>query len=203
MLPTPLSTSFDPKLFASTFGLIFVAELPDKTAFATLLLATRNRPLAIFVGVAAAFVVQSFFAVTFGSVLGMMPEHFVKIGAAGLFFAFAVSMWLRKELEEEEAEIAKKQVTSFWKTVSTSFIVIFIAEWGDLTQLATATLEAKYENPLTVFASATLALWAVTALAILVGNRIQRVIEPSILQKIAAVAFGIVGAILLLGVFRS
>lgn len=194
-------TQFDFQLFVSTFGLIFVAELPDKTAFATLLLATRKHPFAVFIGVAAAFLVQSLVAVTFGSVLGLLPEAWVKIAAAILFFVFAVSMWFRKETEEGEAAIAEKRGESFAKTVATSFMVIFIAEWGDLTQLATVALEAKYKNPVTIFTAATLSLWSVTAIAILIGHRLKKMIQPILLQKVAAVAFAIVGLILLGGIF--
>jgi Ca2+/H+ antiporter, TMEM165/GDT1 family len=185
--PTP----WDPKLFASTFALIFVAELPDKTAFATLLLATRKNPYAIFIGVAAAFVIQSFVAVAFGSVLGLLPAWIVRIGAALLFFVFAWLM-LRREQEEEDEELGEG-ATDFLKTIWTSFVVIFLAEWGDLTQLATATLSAQYKNPITIFTSATLALWAVTAIAITIGNRAKHLIRPKTLSRVAAVAFALVG----------
>jgi putative Ca2+/H+ antiporter (TMEM165/GDT1 family) len=202
MLSTTLHLAFDPKLFLSTFGVIFVAELPDKTVFATLLLATRKHPLAVFLGVAGAFVVQSLVAVTFGSVLSFLPEVAVKIGAAGLFFVFAISMWLRKELAEQEAHMAHATRAAFWQTVTSSFVVIFIAEWGDFTQLATAALEAHYRSPLTILLSAILALWCVTAMAIVIGHRLKQLMRPELLQKIAAIAFAIVGIVLVLGLRR-
>ena len=202
MRNTALHFSFDPTLFLSTFGLIFVAELPDKTAFATLLLATRNHPLAVLLGVAGAFVVQSLVAVTFGSVLGFLPEVAVKIGAAGLFFVFATSLWLRKELAEQEAHMAQATRAAFWQTVTSSFVVIFLAEWGDFTQLATAALEAKYRSPLTIVLAAILALWCVTGMAIVIGHRLKQLMRPALLQKIAAIAFAIVGIVLVLGMRR-
>jgi Ca2+/H+ antiporter, TMEM165/GDT1 family len=191
------TSGFDSKLFASTFALIFVAELPDKTAFATLLLATRNNPIAIFLGVAAAFVVQSLVAVTFGSFIGALPARWVHLAAGLLFLAFAVSMWLRKG-EEDKADTAADQNARFSRTVWTSFVVIFLAEWGDLTQLATASLSARYQAPFTIFISATLSLWTVTAIAIWVGRQSQKAIQPAILQKIAAVAFAGVGIYMLI-----
>jgi Ca2+/H+ antiporter, TMEM165/GDT1 family len=194
--------AFDPKLFLSTFGVIFVAELPDKTVFATLLLATSKHPLAVFLGVAGAFAVQSLVAVTLGSVLSFLPEVAVKIGAAGLFFVFAISMWLRKELAEQEAHMAHATRAAFWQTVTSSFVVIFIAEWGDFTQLATAALEARYRSPLTILLSAILALWCVTAMAIVIGHRLKQLMRPELLQKIAAIAFAIVGIVLVLGLRR-
>jgi putative Ca2+/H+ antiporter (TMEM165/GDT1 family) len=187
-----LNTPWDTKLFASTFSLIFVAELPDKTAFATLILATSQNPFAIFIGVAAAFVIQSFVAVTFGSAIGALPPSIVKFAAALLFFLFAWLMWKREDSDEEDVKVDSTR-SDFTKTIWTSFVVIFIAEWGDLTQLATATLSAQYKNPVTIFSGATLSLWLVTAIAIVVGNRAKHVINPAILKKVAAVAFVGVG----------
>src|SRR5262245_35505197 len=112
MFNTARNVGLDPTLLLSTFGVIFVAELPDKTAFATLLLATRQHPLAVFLGVAGAFVVQSLVAVAFGSVLAFLPEVAVKIGAAGLFFVFAISMWVHTEREEKEAHMAHETRTT-------------------------------------------------------------------------------------------
>jgi putative Ca2+/H+ antiporter (TMEM165/GDT1 family) len=188
-------------LFASTFALIFVAELPDKTAFATLLLSTRGNPWAIFVGVAAAFLVQSVVAVVFGSVFTHLPQNWVHLAAGVLFLAFAFFMWRRDEpeMKKDAADSVEskpksgKEMTGFGPTVWTSFLLIFIAEWGDLTQLATASLVARTGETITIFVAAVLALWTVTALVIVVGNRAAKVINPLLLQKIAAVAFVAVG----------
>ena len=168
-----MTLQIDWKLFLSTLALIFVAELPDKTAFATLLLATRKHPLAIFIGVAMAFVIQSVVAVSFGSALGLLPRQWVSIGAAVLFILSAFLMWRRKDHEEENLHL-ENQKSNFLRTIWSSFVVIFIAEWGDLTQLASATLAAEHKKPVTVFLAATLALWTVTALAILVGNQAKK-----------------------------
>ena len=78
-------------------------------------------------------------------------------------------------------------------------MVIFIAEWGDLTQLASATLVAKTHQAFTVFIASTLALWSTTALAILIGHHAKKLINPRLLQIIAAVAFALVGILLLSG----
>lgn len=188
-------------LFISTFALIFVAELPDKTAFATLILATRNSPFPIFIGACAAFVIQSLIAVLFGNLFGLLPHSATRIGAAILFFIFAVLMWRRKETEDDKQETAEAPLHGFWKTASHSFMIIFIAEWGDITQLATAALVAKNQEPLTIFLSATLALWAVTGLAVIIGNRAKSIIHPKALQKVAAVAFVGVGVYMLLDAF--
>jgi putative Ca2+/H+ antiporter (TMEM165/GDT1 family) len=83
------------------------------------------------------------------------------------------------------------------RTAWASFLVIFIAEWGDLTQIATAALVARYGNPQTIFAAATLALWVVTAIAITIGRSAGRTFDPVVLQRIAAFSFAAIGVTLL------
>lgn len=196
LMTETILSGVDWRLFLSTFALIFVAELPDKTAFATLVLATRKNPKAIFIGVAAAFTVQSLVAVSFGSVISLLPRNFVEIGAALMFLVFAILAWRRKEEETDEGP-AQGPGETFGRATWSSFLVIFIAEWGDLTQLATATLQAQHRSPLTIFLSATLALWAVTALAIGVGSHAKKFIQPVLLTRISAFAFAGVGVVLL------
>jgi putative Ca2+/H+ antiporter (TMEM165/GDT1 family) len=192
-----LSTGFDLQLFITTFGIIFLAELPDKTALTAVMLATRHHPLAVFFGVGLAFVVQSLVAILFGSLLGMLPEQFVKIAAGVLFLFFAYQMWNKKEESEEVDQDGKPKKTSFLGATWSSFLVIFIAEWGDLTQLGTAALEAKYKSPITIFSASVLALWAVTGIAVVVGQHVKRLIHPDTLQKAAAVAFAAIGVVIL------
>src|SRR5947199_10399442 len=100
-----MALQIDWKLFLSTLALIFVAELPDRTAFATLLLATRKHPLAVFIGVATAFVIQSVVAVSFGSAVGLLPNQWVSVGAAVLFMLFGLRMWRRKYHEDENLNL--------------------------------------------------------------------------------------------------
>jgi putative Ca2+/H+ antiporter (TMEM165/GDT1 family) len=188
-------------LALTVFSVIFVAELPDKTAFATVVMATQHDAWGIFVGAAGAFVVQSIVAVSLGTLLHRLPAHPVHLVAASLFLIFAVMMWRKKvdtEEQEEERALKNRANGSFLRATAMSFGVIFLAEWGDLTQLATATFAAKYHEPLTIFASATLALWFVTALTATIGHHAKRVLPQKLFQKIAAVAFAVVGAILLI-----
>src|SRR5579859_5919667 len=194
-----LPQGVDWALFFSTFALIFLAELPDKTAVAIVILATRHHPYAVFAGVAAAFVIQNVIAVLGGSLFSLLPPHIVHVASGILFLVFALLMWFRKEEKEEGIRAASK--ARFLQTAWTAFMVIFIAEWGDLTQLAAATLVAKTHHPVTIFISSTLALWTTTALGVAIGHHSKKVIRPHILQNIAAVAFGIVGILLLSGVW--
>jgi putative Ca2+/H+ antiporter (TMEM165/GDT1 family) len=195
--------ALDWKLFVSTFTLIFIAELPDKTAFATLLMATRGGPWPIFVGACAAFFIQSLVAVTFGGAFSLLPEKWVHLGAGLLFIAFAWAALRRKSDDEDSEKFEGLARRDFWRVAWSSFLVIFIAEWGDLTQLATASLEAHYRNPLTIFTAATLALWTVTALAIIIGRHAQKVFHPVLLNRLAACAFIAVGGYFILSWARA
>jgi Ca2+/H+ antiporter, TMEM165/GDT1 family len=185
-------------LFASVFGVIFVAELPDKTALAALVLATRHRPVPVLVGAGAALTVQSLIAVTAGQLVSLLPERPVHVVAGVLFLFAAVMMWRKRE-EPANAEGATGQ-QGFWRSTWLAFAVVFIAEWGDLTQLATAALAARYHAPVVVFAAATTALWSVAGLATLIGARAGRLLDPARTKRVAAVLFALVGSSLMAGV---
>lgn len=195
-MPTSGPFNWDPRLFMLTFTAIFVAELPDKTALTTMMLASRRRPSAVFAGAAAAFAVQSAIAVVFGGFLSRLPPRLVRDGAGVLFLAFAVTMWRRRPETEGAAPPADHR--HFWKTAVAAFLVIFAAEWGDLTQLATAALAAHSRRPLTIFLAATAALWAVAALAAALGRRLGRAFDPRRLEIAAAIVFAALGAYFLL-----
>jgi putative Ca2+/H+ antiporter (TMEM165/GDT1 family) len=193
--------TLDAGLFASTFAVIFLAEIPDKTSMATLILATGNRPFAVFIGVAAAFVVQSGIAVACGSMITLLPQDIVRMTAGALFLLFAVLMWRRKAEHDDGGEGGVAATgPGFWPTAWKAFVVIFIAEWGDLTQLATAALAAKSAQPVTIFAAATLALWAVTAVAVIIGQRMKKLMNAQLMQKVAAAIFVAIGLLMIFGV---
>ena len=188
-------------LFASTFTLIALAELPDKTAFATILMATRNRPMPVFIGAALAFLIQNTVAVVFGKGIRFLPQNWVHLAAGIMFLVFAIMM-LRKTNEAAEAD-SERPNDSFWRVVRHSFLIIFIAEWGDLTQLAMASLVAKYNDPWTIFTAATLSLWLVTAVAVFIGHHFKKLIHPRILNYTAAAAFTAVGIYFLINWSRG
>jgi putative Ca2+/H+ antiporter (TMEM165/GDT1 family) len=193
----------DLRLLAYVFGVVFVAELPDKTALAALVLATRHKPLPVFLGAALALTIQSVVAITAGQLLSLLPARGVHVGAGLLFLGSAWFMWRRPTgagAEKKEGGKSAGAGDSFFRAAWLVFGVVFVAEWGDLTQLATAALAARYRAPVTVFVGATGALWAVTALAVFVGNRAGKLLDPGLTKRIAAVAFAIVGVALIAGV---
>jgi putative Ca2+/H+ antiporter (TMEM165/GDT1 family) len=173
---------------ASVFGLIFVAELPDKTAIASLVLATKYRISWVFPGVAAAFLVHVVFAVTAGSLLALLPRRPVEAIVGTLFLIGAVVLWRRASVQERDAEgvIDVGGDAGFVKVGAMTFSVIFLAEFGDLTQILTANLAARYHSPLSVGIGATLGLWAVALLAIVGGKSLMRVIPIAAIVRLAA-----------------
>jgi len=185
----------------TVFIVIFLLELPDKTALAALLLATRHRPLPVFLGAAAAFLIQSLVAVIAGSIFALLPREPVRIGAGILFLGMA-ALLIRQNLKKTEAEEAAKverEEGRHRRPFLTAFTVVFVAEWGDLTQLATAAFQARYREPLIVFTAATLALWAVSAIAVVLGNRLGAWVPERPLQFAAAGVMVLVAIALISG----
>jgi len=169
---------------AVTFGVVFLAELPDKTALAGLVLGTRYRASYVFAGVAAAFAVHVALAVAAGSVLTLLPRWLVQGITGVLFLAGALMLLLKKDDGDEE--IRRPADQSFWKVAGSGFMLILVAEFGDLTQIMTANLAARYENPLSVGLGAVLALWSVAAIGILGGRALMRRVPLRLISRIAA-----------------
>ncbi len=165
----------------TAFGLIFVAELPDKTAYTVLLLASRNKPLPVFFGSCAAFLVQGFVAVALGSLFATLEPHVVRWTAEALFLGFG--LWLLFTKGEEESEEPKRGARR--KAFAKAFILVFIAETGDATQIGTAALVARMGSRWSVLIGATLALWSVAALAVTLGNKLGSRLPKLALRRVA------------------
>lgn len=182
----------NPVLSAIVFGIILIAELPDKTMFATLMLSTRFAARWVFLGASAAFLTHVVIAVGAGSLLRLVPHRVLEFVIAGLFLlgaAYMLSESRSKEEGEEEVAGVNAAMRSPWAVVGASFGVIFIGEWGDITQIATANLAAKYGDPLSVGIGATLGLWTAALIAITAGQRLLRYISVTMLHRIGAVIF--------------
>ncbi|TYP83793.1 TMEM165/GDT1 family protein [Blastococcus xanthinilyticus] len=184
----------------AAFVLVLPVELPDKTLFASLVLATRFPPLPVFVGVGTAFGLQVAIAVTAGSLLSLLPEALVTGVVALLFLVGAVILWrsARSGAEDGGEAADSREQTSFLRAAAISFGVLFAAEWGDLSQLATAGLAARYEEPLSVFVGAWAALLVVSGLAVLLGKKLADRLPIAIIRRVAAglfLVFAVVAAV--------
>jgi len=168
----------------ATFALVFIAELPDKTAIASLILGTKYRPLWVLAGVTAAFACHVVLAVTAGSLLGLLPHRALE-GIVGALFVAGAVLLLRGRPDEEEVSDTST-LPGFWHVAGTSFMVILVAEFGDLTQIVTANLAAHYRDPLAVGAGALAGLVCVAALALTGGRALMRVLPITWLTRAAA-----------------
>ena len=172
----------------TVFAVIFLSELPDKTALASLILGSRYPPLSVFAGVTAAFAVHVGLAVAAGSLLTLLPRRPLEIVVAVLFAVGAVLLRRgREEKSDDEHTELYDGKPGFWPVAWMSFGVILVAEFGDLTQIATATLAARYHDQLSVGIGAALALWAVAGVAIAGGRGLLKIIPLTWITRAAAV----------------
>ena len=183
----------DLAVIAVVFGAIFVVELPDKTFIAALVLSTRYKPLLVWIGVGLAFFVQTLIAVLAGHLTTYLPDVLVKSVAMVIFLIGAIVLFRsapgadaeEKETEEEYAAKATDARTGL-KAVTASFLVLFAAEWGDLSQLLTISMVAHYGHPASVFIGAWAALLAVSGLAVLVGRVLLQHVRLSLIHYLGA-----------------
>jgi putative Ca2+/H+ antiporter (TMEM165/GDT1 family) len=188
----------DLALIATVFAVTFVVELPDKSLLASLLLSTRYRPFPVWLGVMAAFAVHVVLAVTAGSLLTVAPHRIVGFVSAALFLGGAVWMLKSRPADENEpgpdASRAGAILPGVLRIWATSFAVIFIGEWGDITQVTTANFAARYHDPLAVGAAAALALWTVSGLAVFLGPKILGRIPERWVRIVGTAALAGLGA---------
>jgi Ca2+/H+ antiporter, TMEM165/GDT1 family len=184
----------------TTFAVILLAELPDKTALATLVLSTRYRPLPVLVGVSAGFCVQVLLAVLAGSLLSLVPHHILEIVVAVLFLGGAVFL-VASHPSHEEAVDKRPPSQKFWVGAGASFMVVLVAEFGDLTQVVTANLVARYHDPIAVGLGSVLAMCSVAVVAVLGGRNLLRLVPVKILTRVAAALMVVLAGFSLAGAF--
>lgn len=171
----------------TSFVLIFVAELGDKTLYAILLLAARHRALPVLLGAWAAFVVQGVIALGLGMALGRLSAELVRWVTVAVFLGFGVALLAKREASVGDQD--KPLPPRFGQVVLTSFIFVFLAEWGDASQIGTAALVAHLRAPAQVIVGATLALWLGTLLAVVVGRSVGARLPAKLLRRIAGALF--------------
>jgi Ca2+/H+ antiporter, TMEM165/GDT1 family len=172
---------------ATVFAVIFLAELPDNSGLAALMLGTRYRPLWVFAGVAAAFALHVGLAIAAGDLLSLIPRRLLEIVIAVVFAVGAVVV-LRGDKDDDDDELkVKGKAPGFWRVAWTGFVVITIAELGDLTGITTAVLAAHYKHDLaSVAIGSILALWAVGGIAIVGGRGLLKLIPVVWVSRLSA-----------------
>lgn len=194
----------------TAFVTVAPVELPDKTFVATLVLSTRYRPLPVWLGVVAAFGVQCLVAVAAGTLLSRLPARPVALVAAALFAIGAVVL-VRGAAKadqapaEAEAEYGGKVTAPKhgWRAAAASFLVLFTAEWGDLSQLLTAGLVASGKAPVPVFVGSWLALAAVSGAAVLLGRWLLQRVRLSLVRYVAAGVCAVLAVVTTFGALAS
>ncbi|HET7327036.1 MAG TPA: TMEM165/GDT1 family protein [Nocardioidaceae bacterium] len=188
-----IAIDLDPAVVAQTFGLILPVELPDKTFVAALVLAARYRPWPVWLGVGAAFFVQTVVAVTAGHFATLLPQWALLTITMAIFSIGAIVLvrtasGAAEEEREQETEYAGRAdvARTGWRAAGASFLVLFAAEWGDLSQLLTISQVARTGETVSVFIGAWAALLVISGLAVFVGRVLLRYLRLSVLHYIGA-----------------
>jgi putative Ca2+/H+ antiporter (TMEM165/GDT1 family) len=169
----------------TVFVVVAVAELPDKTMIATVIMGSRGRPLWVWIGASCAFVVHVALAVTAGALLSRLPHTAVEIVVTVLFLAGALYLLFVPEQEEErgEGEAADEEPRRGRAIALSAFGVILVGEFGDLTQILTANFVAKTHEPASVAVGALTALVMVSAIGAFGGRALLRVLPLVVIRR--------------------
>lgn len=170
------------------FLTVCLAELGDKSQLSILILASKiKHHFQLLIGVLLAFLVVDGSAILFGSwVTSVIPNNIVKITSGVIFIIFGI-LALRSEKEDkEEVKLSSKSV------FISGFTVIFFAEWGDKTQIASALFAAKY-NPVLIFVAVMSAMTLLSLIAIYIGKFFLKKIDKKVISKISGILFILVG----------
>lgn len=175
-----------------SFATVFPAELPDKTMVASIVLVTRyRRALWVWVGAVLAFTIHVVVAVGAGSAIGLLPDTLVKVVVAVLFATGSVLLVrAARQAQDDDLDPDEEEVSATIRaTVIGSFGLIVLAEWGDLTQLATASLAARSSHPIATGIGALLALAAVAGIATTFGRQLVARVPLHKINYVGAAVF--------------
>jgi putative Ca2+/H+ antiporter (TMEM165/GDT1 family) len=193
------------EIVATVFGIIFLAELPDKSLFASLVLSVRYRPLPVWLGAVSALTVHVAIAVAAGQLLTLLPQRLLHGVVAALFLGgggyLLYSSFRRGGDDGADAARQGAPQLSSLRIAAAAFGVIFLAEWGDITQITIANFAARYSEPLAVAVGSALALAVVAGVAVTIGSKSLRLIPMHWVQRVTGTillgfgAFSVVQAI--------
>lgn len=202
-------------LLFSTFGLVFIAELGDKTQLAVMTQTCKfGRPWPVFLGASIALSATTALGAVGGSVLGyLIPPIVMRMVAALAFVVMGVLIWRESAKQEASCEVTleaagecadpklmARRTRWHWAAFLSTFTLLFVAEMGDKTQLAVVGLTSKQAAPWPVFAGGALALVTVTALGVIGGQQLCRIIPERLLLRISAGAFVLMGILMAAGI---
>jgi putative Ca2+/H+ antiporter (TMEM165/GDT1 family) len=200
----------------STFGLVFIAELGDKTQLAVMTQTCKYRcPLPVLLGGSVALTAVTALGVIAGQTLGyLIPAAAIRMTAALAFVVMGGLIWKQGGQPSDEAAadpaqcdcdkaspsvLAQRNLWN-WEDFATTLTLLFFAELGDKTQLTVLGLTSKQSAPWPVFMGGALALTAVTALGVMGGQQLCKFIPERLLLKLSAAAFVVMGTLMALGI---
>lgn len=188
----------------ATFALVIPAELPDKTFISCVVMSSRHRPLPVWIGGASALILQAGIAVVAGGLLSLLPKTALRSVVAALFIAGAAWLIFVPERREEEAGKAAVEGEEqreggpaeppapprreFWRPLFSTFTLVALAEFGDITQILIANLAARYHAAVSVFLGAAAAFLLVSAAGVAGGRVILRVVPLAVVRRISGLA---------------
>jgi putative Ca2+/H+ antiporter (TMEM165/GDT1 family) len=193
-----------PAIALTVFALIFVAELPDKTMIAVLIMGSRYRPVLVWVGAVLAFAVHVTVAVALGRLLQLLPHRWVEAITTLLFAGGAAYLlFVPEKVEEDKGADEADEARRGLKTVAAAFVVILVGEFGDLTQILTANLAAKYHSTVSVFVGALAGLAAASAVAAFGGKALLRVLPLAVIRRVGGVLLALLAVYSLVTIVRG
>ncbi|MDF1513510.1 MAG: TMEM165/GDT1 family protein [Anaerolineae bacterium] len=200
----------DWQILISTFGLVFIAELGDKTQLAVMTQTCKfRRPWSVFLGGSFALIAVTALGAAGGRLLStLVPEGVIRAIAALGFVIMGTVIWREAHKRDADAdnacaldEACSDRASGWdWRAFGTTFSLLFFAELGDKTQLAVLGIASKQPVVWSVFAGGALALTVVTALGVLGGEQLCRLIPEKLLLTISGVAFVLMGILMAFGV---
>jgi putative Ca2+/H+ antiporter (TMEM165/GDT1 family) len=187
--------------FFAALAIVFVAELPDKTMFATIVLTARyRRPWAVFIGVNLAMVAHAVLAAAVGETLRRLPDRPVQLAVAAMFL---IGGWLMlRDHDDPAAGPRVADAATAGGVIAASAMLVGLAEFGDFTQLATIGVVAKYGYPVAAAAGSVVAHAAVAGLAVAAGSWLQRRMPVGVITRVAAVLFIVFGVLTVVTALR-
>jgi Ca2+/H+ antiporter, TMEM165/GDT1 family len=189
---------------ASVFVLVALAELPDKTMIATLIMGSRYRPSLVWLGASAAFAIHAAIAVAAGQLLHLLPQRALHAITTVLFGVAAAYLLFVPEHREEERGVDEAVEPRRWtRTAAAAFAVIFVGEFGDLTQILIANLAARDHQPAAVFVGAFGALTAVAALGAFSGAALLRIVPFGTVRKVGGAVLAVLTVVSLVTLIRG
>lgn len=181
---------------ATTYAVVLLAELPDKSLMASLALATRYRPLLVWSGAVAAFSVHVAAAAFAGGLLTRLPQTALQVVLSAMLVVAGLLLIRGAAAADEHEPEATLRVPADGgrvRVAALSFALVFMGELGDLTQIVTVNLAARYEAPFSVAMGSLAALVTAVTLVTVFGARLLRRLPLRAVQRSAGLLLLLLG----------